>query len=211
MEMHDIPKPMPEGSNAFSRAMADFHMPPIVEVSDPDEADNRSRRSSCARDTAEEGKIVHGLHHCYKVENGQVSTSFHCHHDHHKLSNGHLNELAPTATNIGPPSSPQRRMSIATTGVNLLVPGEDEFRPRSLSDASMAARRRGSLPAGNYSPGNRSPRSSRRGSVDMNMASSPSPTSPGKKSPNTQRRGSNAALHSDELHYVYDQYLKGKK
>lgn len=133
-DVHQLPRPVPGGSSAFAAAMMDIQEPPTVEVSAPEEH-HKGRRGSQQGHSHEEGKEIHGLHHCYRVENGKIIPSLHCKHDHHKLSGGHLEEMSAAASH-----EPRRRLSICAMNLT-----GDDGRPRSSSDASM--KRRDTVPA----------------------------------------------------------------
>ena len=174
-EMHYLPRPMPEASGTFAKIMSDLNAPPVVEVSGPDDSDSKPRPAH-HQHAKEDDNVVHGLNHCYKMVHGEIVPEHHCKHDHHRLSNGHLDEMSHNV--LQAPGSPRRRKSICGA-THLLPSDQDDFRPRSASMGNAAAgARRGSMPG---------PPASRHG----------------------QRRGSNVA--AEDLHFVYDQYLHGKK
>ena len=186
--MHSLPRPMPGSSNTFAKVLGDLSpdliTPPVVKITSPEESTKR-RGDLHSHSTHHDDKVVHGLHHCYRVEHGHVVPDHHCRHDHHRLSQGHLDEMVQSAANhlahthlTTPGGGTRRRRSITNT-TSCLPAEEEEFRPRSKSDASM--KRRQSMPA-EFDGG----RSQGSGS----------------------RRGSNVA--PEDLHYVYEQYLKGK-
>lgn len=184
---------LPGGSSAFAQVMSEIVVHPAEEIADMDvdRPDNHKQRRRSSTTNAgkhhEEGMLVHGLHHCYKVDGGQCLTSFRCNHDHCRASHGHLEEISKTAA-VSPAS--RRRLSIMSSGSNLLTPGEESlFRPRANSDANRG--RRGSVLSNGGNTGHGSPEKNNSPVI----------------SPAPRRRGSNVALHSEALHHVYDQFL----
>ena len=193
MDLSDLKKNLPSGSSAYAQVLAEIQETPGLEVTKPDdEADGRSsqkKHHNHHHNGEKDGKIVHGLHHCYKIEGGQCHAKYGCHHIH-----------APAGDNLSPTMGRRRSISMvpgsgpAIAASHLHVP--DGFRSRSNSDA--ASRRRLSIPAAHITSSSRS--------HSGNLQETPEEPNPVF---NRNRRGSNVILHSEELPIVYNQ-LKGK-
>ncbi|GFR65422.1 hypothetical protein ElyMa_000203300 [Elysia marginata] len=188
MDLSDLRKNLPTGSSAYAQVLAEIQEAPGLQVSTPDdEADGSGSKKKHHHhhhhNGEKEGKIVHGLHHCYKIEGGHCHATYGCNHLH-----------TPAGDSLSPAMA--RRRSVSMLPGQLHVPEDIGGRSRSNSDA--AGRRRLSIPANHLT----SPARSHSGS----LADTPEEPGPGF---NRARRGSNVVLHSGELPIVYNQ-LKGK-
>ncbi|GFO05053.1 hypothetical protein PoB_003155800 [Plakobranchus ocellatus] len=195
MDLSEFSKHLPTGSSAYAQVLAEIKEKPDLQVTKADDETDgtgskhghHNNHNHHHHHSDKDGKIVHGLHHCYKIEGGQCHAKYGCNHIH-----------APADASLSPSMGRRRSVSMLPGAAGFLsIPEDSSFRGRSSSDA--ANRRRLSIPAGHI----HSPARSNSGHLDGTPEESPVPM------PNRQRRGSNVVLHSDELHYVYDQ-LKGK-
>ena len=186
---------MPSGSSAYAQVLAEIQEAPGLEVTkasdDADGGNSHKKNHHHHHHGDKEGKIVHGLHHCYKIEGGQCHAKYGCNHIHAPAGDSHSPSMGRRRSVSMLPGS-----GLGAGMAHLHVP-EDGFRNRSNSDA--ASRRRLSIPAAHI----HSPARSHSGSLD---------DTPEEMEPigfNRGRRASNVVLHSEELPIVYNQ-LKGK-
>ncbi|RUS84698.1 hypothetical protein EGW08_007526 [Elysia chlorotica] len=193
MDLSELKKSLPSGSSAYAQVLAEIQEAPGLQVTKPeDEADggshDKKHHANNHHHGDKDGKIVHGLHHCYKITGGQCHAKYGCNHIHAPAGDNHSPNMRRRSISMLPGST------AAMAASHLVVP--DGFRSRSNSDA--AVRRRLSIPAAHVTSSSRS----NSGSLDK-MPEDSVPVSF-----NRNRRGSNVILHSEELPIVYNQ-LKG--